>query len=114
MKWQTYCIGNAEQTSKNIFTYFIGYKDSEKNRLLCKFRSQMILYKTNFDENRLTYFLTKKEKVFIKYMEILEKVTNISKNKFNSKLIYITKHLKAGKTKCKRRLPVFIYTNNTD
>ena len=105
---------NAEQTSKNIFTYFIGYKDSEKIRLLCKFRSQMILYKRNFDENRLIYFLTKKENVFIKYMEILEKVSNISKNKFNSELIYITKHLKAGKTKCKRRLSVFIYTNNTD
>ena len=55
----------------------------------------MILYKRNFDENRLIYFLTKKENVFIKYMEILEKVSNISKNKFNSELIYITKHLKA-------------------
>ena len=48
----------------------------------------MIIYKINFDDNRRTYFLIKKEKFFIKYMEILEKVRNITKNKFNSELIY--------------------------
>ena len=30
----------------------------------------------------------KKEKSFAKYMEILEKVSNIIKNKFNSELMY--------------------------
>ena len=35
----------------------------------------------------------KKEKVFIKYMEILENVRNIIKNKFNSELIYISLNL---------------------
>ena len=30
----------------------------------------------------------KKEKFFAKYMEILEKVSNIIKNKFNSELMY--------------------------
>ena len=30
----------------------------------------------------------KKEKFFVKYMEILEKVSNIIKNKFNSELMY--------------------------
>ena len=49
----------------------------------------MIIHKRNFHENRCTYFLIKKEKVLIKYMEILEKVCNIIKNKFNSELIYI-------------------------
>ena len=33
----------------------------------------MTVYKTNFDTIRRTYFLTKEEKVFIKYMEILQK-----------------------------------------
>ena len=33
----------------------------------------------------------KEEKVFIKYMEILEKVGNIIKSKFNSELIYSKK-----------------------
>ena len=46
--------------------------------------SQMIIYKRNFDENRRIYFLIKIEKVFNKYMEILEKVRNIIKSKFNS------------------------------
>ena len=34
------------------------------------------------------FFLIKEEKGFIQYMEILEKVSNIIKNKFNSELIY--------------------------
>ena len=43
------------------------------------------------------YFLVKKEKVFIKYMEILEKFRNIIKNKFNSELIYSKKYPQAEK-----------------
>ena len=34
------------------------------------------------------YFLIKEEKVFIKYMEILDEISNIIKNKINSDLIY--------------------------
>ena len=47
----------------------------------------MIIYKRNFDENRSIYFLIKEEKALIKYMELLQKVSNIIKNKFNSELI---------------------------
>ena len=54
----------------------------------------MFIYKRNFDENRRIYFLIKKEKVFIRYMKILEKIRNIIKNKFNSELIYSKKYLK--------------------
>ena len=42
----------------------------------------MIIYKRNFNENRHIYFVIKKENMFIKYMDILEKVRNIIKNKF--------------------------------
>ena len=41
-----------------------------------------------FDENRHIYFWINEEKTFIQYMEILEKVSNVNKNKFNSELIY--------------------------
>ena len=57
----------------------------------------MIIYKRNLDENRCIYLLIKKEKVFTKYMEIFEKVSNIIKNKFNSELTYSKKYLKAEK-----------------
>ena len=40
-----------------------------------------------------------KVKVFIKYMEVLEKVRNIIKNKFNSKFICGKKYLKAERNK---------------
>ena len=55
----------------------------------------MIIYKINFNENRRIYFLIEKEKVFIKHIEILEKVRNIIKNKFISELIYSKKYLKS-------------------
>ena len=61
----------------------------------------MIIYKRNFDENRHIYFLIKEENVFIKYIEILEKVSNIIKTKFNSELIYSKKYLKAEKKNTK-------------
>ena len=54
----------------------------------------MIAYKIKFDENRRIHFLIKEE-VFINFLEILEKVGNVIKNNFNSKLIYSTKYLKA-------------------
>ena len=57
----------------------IGYKDSENIRRLCIFRAQMIIYKRNFDKYRRIYVLIKKEKSFIKYIEILEKVRNVTK-----------------------------------
>ena len=47
----------------------------------------MIIYQINFDQNRRIYFLIKEEKVFIKYMETLEKVSYTIKNEFNSELI---------------------------
>ena len=49
-------------------------------------------------------------------MKILEKVGNIIKNKFNSELINSKKYLKARtkKQKSKRRLSMFICTNNAD
>ena len=37
-------------------------------------------------------FLTKEEKALMKYLHILEKVSNIIKNKFNSELIYTKNH----------------------
>ena len=57
----------------------IGYKDSENIRRLCIFHAQMIIYKRNFDKYRRIYVLIKKEKSFIKYIEILEKVRNVTK-----------------------------------
>ena len=57
----------------------------------------MIIYKRSFHENKRIYFLIKEEKVFIKYMEILEKVNNIFKSKCDSELIYSKKYLKAEK-----------------
>ena len=57
----------------------------------------MIIHKINFDEFRRLYFLIKEGYVFIKYVEILEKVSNIIKTKFNVELRYCKKYLNTGK-----------------
>ena len=60
-------------------------------------------------------FIFQIKKETIKHMEILEKVSNIIKNRFNSELIYRKKYLKAEKeNKHKRKLSMFICTNNID
>ena len=82
---------------KKSFKYFICYKDPEKIKPLCIFHPHMIIYKKSFYQNRCIYFLIKKEKVFIKYMDILENVRNIIKNKFNSEFLYSKKYLKTEK-----------------
>ena len=79
------------------------------------------MYKRNFEESRQICFFIQKEKVFVKYMKILEKVRNIIKSKFNRNLIYSEKYLKAKSklinkqtNKHKRRLSMFICTINID
>ena len=67
----------------------------------------MITYKRNFDENRRIYFLIKKEKVFIKYMDILEKLRNIIK--FNSELKYSKKKSKSLRKKINTKDAFNIY-----
>ena len=57
----------------------------------------MVIYKINFDEDKHIYFSINKEKAFIKYKKILEKIRNTIKNKFNSELIYSKKYLTGGK-----------------
>ena len=57
-------VSNKLSFGKQDFKYFIGYKDSEKNRPLCIFRPQMNMYKRDFDENRQIYFFVEKEKSF--------------------------------------------------
>ena len=69
----------------------------KKIRPSCIFLAQRSIYKRNFDENRLIHLLIKEEKIFLKYIEILEKVSNIIKREFNSELIYSKKYLKAKK-----------------
>ena len=61
---------------KQDFKYFIDYKDNKKTRPLCILLPK---YKRYFDKTKCTYSMIGEEKVFDKYMEILEKVSNILK-----------------------------------
>ena len=56
----------------------------------------MSIYKKYFDKTKCMYFMIKDEKIFDKYMKILEKVSKIRKKSY-SELIYNKKYLKAQK-----------------
>ena len=76
----------------------------------------MSMYKRYFDKTKCIYFVIKVEKMFNKYMKIWEKVSNITKNKFHSELVYNKKYLKAKNefnTK-ERKISMFSYTSNID
>ena len=49
----------------------------------------------SFDKTKYMYFMIKEESVCDKYNEIREKVSNIIKKEFNSKLVYNEKYIKA-------------------
>ena len=66
----------------NILNISLDTKILKKIRPFYIFLPQMIIYKRNFDENRHIYFFIKQEKVFIKYLEIFEKIRKIIKKKF--------------------------------
>ena len=68
-----------------------------KNRPLYIFFPKVSANKIDFDGTECIYFMIKEENVFDKYMEILEKVSNIIK-KSNSELIYSKKYLITKKT----------------
>ena len=53
----------------------------------------MGIYKRYFD--KCMYFMIKDENIFDKYMKIWEKICNIIKTKFNSKLMYNKKYIKS-------------------
>ena len=56
----------------------------------------MSIYKKYFDKTKCMYFMIKDEKIFDKYMKILEKVSKIRKKSY-SELIYNKKYLRAQK-----------------
>ena len=49
-------VSNKFPFGKQDFKYFIGYKNSVKIGPFCIFFRQMIIYKTNFDENGVFIF----------------------------------------------------------
>ena len=57
----------------------------------------MHIYTIDLDETECMTFLMKVKEFLQKYNKIWEKVSNIIKNKFNSKLIYNKKYLKSKK-----------------
>ena len=57
----------------------------------------MNAYRIDFDETNCMYFMIKEEKVFDKFMETWEKVSNMIKKKFNSERICSKKYLIAKK-----------------
>ena len=65
-------VSNKFPFGKQDFKYLIGYKDNKEIRPLCILFPEMSIYKRYFDKTKCIYFMIKDEKLFDKYMTILE------------------------------------------
>ena len=65
-------VSNKFPFGKQDFKYLIGYKDNKEIRPLCILFQEMSIYKRYFDKTKCIYFMIKDEKLFDKYMTILE------------------------------------------
>ena len=72
------------------------------------------LNKEDFDKAKCMYFLIKDENVFDKYGETWEKVSYITKKKFNRELRHYKIFIKVEKNQHKRNLLLYFETSNTD
>ena len=88
-------VSNKVFFSKNVFKYFIGYKDGNKVRLFYILLPKMSAYWRGFDETKYMYFFTNDDKLLETYNEILEKVSSSIKKGFDSDPVYNEKCLKA-------------------
>ena len=85
-------VSNKLLLGKQDFKYFIGYKDSQKNKPLCTFHTQMIICKRNFDGNKRIYFLIKKKKFSLNLFKFWKKLAISSKANLIVNL-YIVKNI---------------------
>ena len=63
-----------------MINYFIDYKDNKEIRHLCILFLEMRIYKRYSDKSKCMYFMIKDEEKVVKYLIILQIVSNIMKN----------------------------------
>ena len=106
-------VSNEASFRRKVIKSFISYKEAKKIKPLCIFLSKMSSYRR--DESKCMAFLIKDENFLEKYQENWEKVSIISKRKFNREPVHNKKYLKTNiksykeKKIQKKTLSVFIY-----
>ena len=82
-----------------------------KNRPLCIFLPKISAYRRDFDKTKCMSVLINNEKLLEKYYEIWKKVSNITKNEFDSNPVYNEKYIKTkiksynGKINTNNKIP---------
>ena len=85
---------NRVPFGKKDFKYFIGYDDGRKVKPLFIMYPKMSSYWRDFDETKYMYFLIKNDELPEKYNEIRNKVSKVTKKRFDSEPVYNNKYLK--------------------
>ena len=110
-----------------MLKYFIGYNDNDAIRPLCVRLPQMTGYAKKINENLTMSFIANNKKLVKNYHKIWEKVENLMRIDFESKLVYgndkkkkhkihkknknIYKFNNKKNAKRKSTMPVFINNN---
>ena len=96
-------VSNKASFGKNVFKYFIGYKDAKKVRPLCIFLPKISQYRRDFDETKYMPFLIKEHALSEKYNKIWENVSNSIK-KIDGEPVYTEKYLQTKLKSYKRKI----------
>ena len=99
-------VSNKFPFGKQDFKYFTGYKDNKEIRPLGIFFPEMSMHERYSDETKCMYFIIKDEKNFDEYMAVWERLSNITKTKFNIEIMYLEKFQDSTQ---KKAFDVFIY-----
>ena len=94
---------NKFSFGKNVFKYFIGYKDVKKVRPLCILLPKISQYRRDFDETKYMPFLIKENALSEKYNKIWENVSNSIK-KIDGEPVYNEKYLQTKLKSYKRKI----------
>ena len=96
-------VSNKFSFGKNVFKYFIGYKDVKKVRPLCILLPKISQYRRDFDETTYMPFLIKENALSEKYNKIWENVSNSIK-KIDGEPVYNEKYLQTKLKSYKRKI----------
>ena len=96
-------VSNKFSFGKNVFKYFIGYKDVKKVRPLCILLPKISQYRRDFDETKYMPFLIKENALSEKYNKIWENVRNSIK-KIDGEPVYNEKYLQTKLKSYKRKI----------
>ena len=104
-------VSNKVSFGKKGFTYFVGYKDTNKIRPLCIILSKMGACRKYFDETKYIFILIKHDELLKNTIKFGKKIKNNLKKGFHIEPVYNEYYLKARVKSYKEKINTNFHDN---